>query len=101
MKLHVYSVNSINFDSHGVAGKTRLMVEGMTNTTGWTDCELVPTKKADPQGYMVFDLVATKPTGIVGQAFTPCRAVLTLSTTGLKGVTVQAATNAMSKSYGP
>ncbi len=101
MKLHVYSVNSINFDSHGVAGKTRLMVEGRTRTAGWTDCELVPTKKADPQGYMVFDLVATKPTGIVPQVFTPCHAELTLSTTGLKGVTIQAETNAMSRRYGP
>ena len=66
-KKKVYSVDRVEAK---MAGNTvTIHTYGNVPTTGWTHAELVATKGT--ASTLVFNFVATKPTGIVAQVITP------------------------------
>lgn len=97
----IYSVDRIEFDSHGVAGKTRVIAEGQVNTGGWGQAQLLQSSPEPLDGYRHFDLMAEPPNpgDVVVQVFEPRRAMVEISTSNLKGVTVHASTNHLTKDY--
>jgi hypothetical protein len=99
MTVKVYSVDKIEFDSHSEAGKTRVLVEGQVNTGGWTNISLVPTLPDPKDMYVDLDLVGTKPTGPVTQAFENVKASLLIDKGASLGVTVHASTNSLKKDF--
>lgn len=100
--IKIYSVDAVNFHNVQRDAEITIIAEGQVNTGGWGEAKLVKTDPQPTDGYAHFDLVSQPPdpTMVVTQGFQPRRASLNLSSRGLNGVTIHAATNEITKPYG-
>ena len=97
----IYNIESIEYESHGVAGNVVLRVSGRVNTGGWGPASLRPLSQTSPNGLRHLEMVAEPPSSgtVITQAFAKKQAALEIDTNGLVGVVVHASTNELSKKY--
>ncbi len=75
---------------------------GLVSTTGWTNPQLILSKKAPVDGIYEFDFCATPPTGMVAQIIVPIQASYHFEEIpeDFKGVRVNSATNSIEQLNG-
>ncbi len=93
----VASVEAVTVEAaEGAPGRLTIKAAGMVNTGGWTKPMLRPVENAADAkaGTLVFEFVATRPTGPATMAFAPIKASITVDKpAGYSGVEIVAQTN--------
>lgn len=102
MSTTIYSVEKIDFDSRNPGnGQIKIMATGQVNTGGWRNPSLERLRAKDENGFQMYRFVADAPDGIVTQAFEEVSATALIGDGEAKGVSIEAATNTLTKSFDP